>query len=49
MIVDKKWNGEYEINPSIENPGLANIASTVVNLLGYKSPSGYEPSLIRFR
>ncbi len=49
MIVDTNWSSEYEINPDVSNPGLANIASTIINLLGYKQPSNYEPSLIRFR
>ncbi len=31
----------------IDSPGLANVASTLVTLLGYSPPSDYEPSLIR--
>jgi 2,3-bisphosphoglycerate-independent phosphoglycerate mutase len=27
-------------------PGLANIASTVLSLMGYEAPEGFEPSLI---
>tara|TARA_Y100001970_G_scaffold293552_1_gene441159 strand:- start:4205 stop:5806 length:1602 start_codon:yes stop_codon:yes gene_type:complete len=30
----------------INNPGLANIAATICNLLGYEKPDDYEPSLI---
>jgi 2,3-bisphosphoglycerate-independent phosphoglycerate mutase len=30
----------------IENPGLANVAATVLNLLGFEAPADYEPSLI---
>jgi len=30
----------------IQNPGLANIAATICNLLGFEKPTDYEPSLI---
>jgi 2,3-bisphosphoglycerate-independent phosphoglycerate mutase len=30
----------------VENPGLANVAATVANLLGFEAPSDYEPSLV---
>ena len=32
----------------IDNPGLANVAATVFNLLGYRAPEDYLPSLIAF-
>ena len=32
----------------IQNPGLANVAATVFNLLGYQAPQDYMPSLICF-
>jgi len=32
----------------IEKPGLANVAATLCNLLGYERPDDYEPSLIQF-
>ena len=32
----------------IDNPGLANVAATVFNLLGYRAPEDYLPSLIDF-
>ncbi len=31
----------------IETPGLANVAATLCTLLGYSSPPGYEPSLVK--
>ncbi len=31
----------------LDNPGLANVAATVFNLLGYHAPQDYRPSLIR--
>jgi 2,3-bisphosphoglycerate-independent phosphoglycerate mutase len=36
-----------ELKPSgVEKPGLGNIAATMFNLLGYKAPADYLPSLI---
>jgi 2,3-bisphosphoglycerate-independent phosphoglycerate mutase len=31
---------------SIERPGIANVAATVLHLLGYAAPEGYLPSLL---
>ncbi|MEN8189634.1 MAG: 2,3-bisphosphoglycerate-independent phosphoglycerate mutase [Thermodesulfobacteriota bacterium] len=31
---------------SVEQPGLANVAATICNLLGFEAPADYEPSLI---
>ncbi len=33
---------------NIENAGLANVAATVLNLLGFEAPDDFEPSLIAF-
>ena len=30
----------------IDNPGLSNVAATILNLLGYRAPEEYDPSLI---
>jgi len=30
----------------LQQPGLANVASTIINLLGFEAPSDYEPTLI---
>jgi len=48
-IVDTAFKGEYSLRDDINSPGLANVAATVFNLLGYEVPPDYEPSLIRFR
>ncbi|KAB2888776.1 MAG: 2,3-bisphosphoglycerate-independent phosphoglycerate mutase [Desulfobulbaceae bacterium] len=32
-----------------EAPGLANVAATVCNLLGFEAPAIYEPSLVRLK
>ncbi len=31
---------------SVDSPGLANVAATLANLLGFEAPADYEPSLI---
>jgi 2,3-bisphosphoglycerate-independent phosphoglycerate mutase len=47
-ILDPANKGEYEM-AKLEKPGLANVAATVMNLLGYQAPADYQPSLIAFR
>jgi len=32
--------------PTIEAPGLSNVAATLVTLLGYEPPTAYDPSLL---
>ncbi len=46
IIYDPKYNGEYQIN-EVEEPGLTNIAGTILNLLGYKNVDDYQESLIK--
>lgn len=48
-IIDSSYSKEYFLNKNIETPGLANIASTICNLLGLEAPNNYEPSLITFK
>ena len=47
-IIDSQYNGEYIINDEIKNPGLGNVAATILNLLGFKSPDTFMESLIKF-
>ncbi len=47
IIVNPEYNGEYEI-ADLKERGLANVAATLFNLLGYEQPKDYAPSLIRF-
>lgn len=47
-IVDSGYQGEYSI-ADVPTQGLANVAATICNLLGYDKPEEYEPSLIRFK
>ena len=46
-MFDPNFDGQYEMAPP-PGAGLANVAATVFNLMGYEAPDGYEPSLIRF-
>ncbi len=34
------------IDPSVESPGLANLAATLLSLMGYAAPEGYLPSIV---
>jgi len=45
VIYDPNFNGEYKM-AEIENPGLTNIAGTILNLLGYENVEDYDQSLI---
>ncbi len=45
VIYDPNFNGEYKM-ADIENPGLTNIAGTILNLLGYENVEDYDESLI---
>jgi 2,3-bisphosphoglycerate-independent phosphoglycerate mutase len=36
----------FKINTSVGDPGLANIAATLLTLLGFKAPPDYLPSLV---
>jgi 2,3-bisphosphoglycerate-independent phosphoglycerate mutase len=47
IIVDPLYEKEYRM-AEVEHPGLANVAATLLNLLGYRAPEDYEPSLIEF-
>ncbi len=46
-IFDPNYDGEYHMAPSAGS-GLANVAATLLNLLGFDAPDDYLPSLIEF-
>ncbi len=48
LIIDSKSKVNYTIKKDIDKPGLGNIAATILNLLGYKKPPSFLPSLIEF-
>ena len=47
-IHDPGFDGEYAMAPPA-GAGLANVAATVMNLLGFEAPADYEPSLVAFK
>ncbi len=47
-IYDPLYRGEYEM-ASIRNRGLSNVASTLLNLLGYEKVEDYDASLIKIK
>ncbi|HOQ11583.1 MAG TPA: 2,3-bisphosphoglycerate-independent phosphoglycerate mutase, partial [Spirochaetota bacterium] len=49
IIYDPEFKGEYEINPEVKEPGLGNVAATLLNLMGFDAPADYLPSIIRFK
>ncbi|MGN1273616.1 MAG: hypothetical protein ACI4UF_03415, partial [Thermoguttaceae bacterium] len=46
-IYDPLYADEYEM-AEVEKPGLANVAATVLNLLGFEAPEDYCKSLVKF-
>jgi len=40
---------KYDLNPEAKDPGLANLAATIMHLLGFQPPEDYCPSLVRLR
>jgi 2,3-bisphosphoglycerate-independent phosphoglycerate mutase len=50
MIHDARTGGAYEIDPArAEGAGIANLAATCFELLGFVPPDDFEPSVLRFR
>ena len=48
IVYDPQFKGEYAIDTSIAQPGLANVAATALALMGYQAPSDYERSILKF-
>jgi len=46
-ILDSGYEKEYKMG-NMKNPGLANVAATILNLLGFEKPDPYDPSLLLF-
>jgi len=49
IIYDPKFTGEYQLDLSVKDAGLGNVAATLLNLLGYDAPEDYLPSLIKLK
>ena len=45
VIYDPAYKGEYEM-AYLQKKGISNVASTLLNLLGYEKVEDYDPSLI---
>lgn len=46
IVYDPQFAGTYRLRSDLAKPGLANVAATTLDLMGYEAPVGYEPSLI---
>lgn len=49
IIYDPEFKDEYEINRELKNPGLGNVAATLLNLMGFDAPEGFLPSIIKLK
>jgi len=49
IIYDPEFKGEYEIDPGVKNPGLGNVAATLLNLMGFDAPESYLPSILKLK
>jgi 2,3-bisphosphoglycerate-independent phosphoglycerate mutase len=47
IIFDPNFDNEYKM-ADVENPGLTNVANTLLNLLGFEGVEDYDRSLIEF-
>jgi len=47
VLFDPRADGSLSLDPDADRPGLANVAATVLELLGFQPPADYEPSLLR--
>ncbi|MGE5499451.1 MAG: 2,3-bisphosphoglycerate-independent phosphoglycerate mutase [Syntrophothermus sp.] len=45
VIYDPQYNGEYKM-AEVKNAGLSNVASTILNLLGFRKVDNYDESLV---
>jgi 2,3-bisphosphoglycerate-independent phosphoglycerate mutase len=45
VVHDAAWAGEYHLDRP-EGAGLANVAATLLVLLGFVPPADYEPAVI---
>jgi 2,3-bisphosphoglycerate-independent phosphoglycerate mutase len=49
VVFDPTGNDSIVFNPEIKEPGLTNVASTLMQLMGLKPPEIYDPPLLLFR
>lgn len=46
VLTGKGLAQSVRVRSDLKTPGLANVAATVINLLGFEAPRDYEPTLI---
>lgn len=46
ILISGEPQPDYKLRSDLSAPGLSNLAATVLNLLGFEAPEGYDPSLI---
>jgi len=46
IICDTNFGNEYRLSGILDNPGLANVASTLLILMGFTPPDDYLPPII---
>ena len=46
VLVSSAARPGYRLRTDLAAPGLSNVAATVLNLLGFDAPAGYDESLI---
>ena len=46
-IFHERGERSLELVDALENPGLANVAASILTILGFEPPEGYEPSLVK--
>ncbi|HYA41441.1 MAG TPA: 2,3-bisphosphoglycerate-independent phosphoglycerate mutase [Syntrophobacteraceae bacterium] len=49
IVYDPRGNDCIEFDPQIREPGLTNVAPTLMQLLGLRPPEIYDPPLLLFR
>jgi 2,3-bisphosphoglycerate-independent phosphoglycerate mutase len=48
-IHDRAGSDHYVIDPDVDDPGIANVTATCLELLGYRPPAELARSLLRFK
>jgi len=46
IIYDPNFKNDYRLSDIMNDPGLANVASTLLLFLGFTPPAGYLPPII---
>ena len=49
FIIHGPETDQYELNSELKEPGLANIAATILMLLGFEKPNDYLVSIIKIK